>query len=126
MSGVYSGSFLLRMMSLYLSEDVFRRGVTRYLMRHKFSNAEQDDLWKCLTEVAHEDQALPENMTVKMVMDTWTVQTGYPIITVTRDYQNGTAHLTQASSPPPHAEQILQEHTCTSNLLPNTYYIINS
>ncbi|KAJ9591527.1 hypothetical protein L9F63_001881 [Diploptera punctata] len=89
------GSFLLRMMSLFLGEDVFRRGLTMYLTKHKFSNAEQDDLWQCLTEVAHESNVLPQDMTVKMVMDTWTVQTGYPIITIKRDYENGTAHLSQ-------------------------------
>ena len=83
------------MMSLYLGQDVFRRGVSQYLNKHKFSNAEQDDLWSSLTEVAHETHVLPGDMTVKMIMDTWTVQTGYPLITVTRDYHNGTAHIVQ-------------------------------
>ena len=30
-----------------------------------------------------------------MVMDTWTLQMGYPVVTVIRDYNNGGANLTQ-------------------------------
>ncbi|CAH1985341.1 unnamed protein product [Acanthoscelides obtectus] len=90
------GSSLLRMMSLFLGEETVRKGVSKYLNKHKFSNAEQDDLWECLTEEAHKNKVLPGNLTVKTIMDTWTLQTGYPVITVTRDYEKKNAIVSQA------------------------------
>lgn len=89
------GSFLIRMMSLFLGEETLRKGVSNYLQKHKYGNAEQDDLWASLTTEAHKNKILPQNLTVKTVMDTWTLQTGYPVITVTRDYKKNTADITQ-------------------------------
>jgi hypothetical protein len=41
------------------------------------------------------DGTLPPAMSVKEVMDSWTLQTGFPVITVNRNYQDGTAIITQ-------------------------------
>ncbi|XP_060526595.1 aminopeptidase N-like [Cylas formicarius] len=89
------GSSLIRMMSLFLGEETVRIGVSKYLRQHRYSNAEQDDLWASLTEVAHQNGVLPKNLTVKTIMDTWTLQTGYPVIHVQRDYENQTANIRQ-------------------------------
>lgn len=89
------GSFLIRMMDLFLGKDILRKGVSNYLKEHAYNNAEQDDLWKSLTMQAHEDNALPDNLTVKMIMDTWTLQTGYPVINVKRNYEDGSVEITQ-------------------------------
>ncbi|XP_059487783.1 aminopeptidase Ey-like [Neocloeon triangulifer] len=98
------GAILLRMMNHFLGEGTFRRGVTRYLKAHQFGNAAQDALWACLEEQAQLDSAkdvdkksaAPARATVKEIMDSWTLQTGYPIIQVTRNYEDGTAELTQS------------------------------
>jgi aminopeptidase N len=58
-----------------------------------YANAEQDDLWEFLTAAAREDESLDPDLTVKDVMDTWTLQKGYPLVTVTR--KNNKIHLTQ-------------------------------
>ncbi|KAK6617705.1 hypothetical protein RUM44_005293 [Polyplax serrata] len=89
------GSFVLRMMNLFLGEETFRTGVSNYLKKHAYGNAEQDDLWESLTEVAHKNQVLPQYMSVKQIMDSWTVQTGYPLITVIRNYEACTAVVFQ-------------------------------
>ena len=89
------GSFLLHMIRHFLSEDTFKKGVTRYLRKHKYKNAEQDDLWESLTDQAHADNALPSNLTVKEIMDTWTLQTGFPLVTVTRNYESNSATISQ-------------------------------
>lgn len=86
------------MMSLFLGEETVRKGVSNYLMKHRFGNAEQDDLWESLTQEAHNNRVLPKNLTVKTIMDTWTIQTGYPVVTVTRNYELKTAALSQVSS----------------------------
>ncbi|XP_049842575.1 aminopeptidase Ey-like isoform X1 [Schistocerca gregaria] len=89
------GSFLIRMMSHFLGETVFRDGLTSYLRKHRLDNAEQSDLWAALTAEAHRQGALPTGVTVEAVMDTWTLQTGYPLLTVSRDYRSGTLSITQ-------------------------------
>lgn len=60
-----------------------------------FKSATQDDLWEALTEEAHQVRVLSPNMNVKQIMDTWTLQTGFPLITVTRDYEGRTAFVSQ-------------------------------
>lgn len=89
------GSSIIRMMQLFLGEDVFRNGVSNYLKMHKYGNAEQDNLWDSLTIEAHKNNSLPEDVTVKQIMDTWTLQTGYPVLTIDRNYEHGTANITQ-------------------------------
>ncbi|XP_055525327.1 aminopeptidase N-like [Wyeomyia smithii] len=89
------GSTVIRMMHLFLGEATFRNGVRRYLKHHKYSNAEQNDLWAALTEEARVNGVLPKNVDVKTVMESWTLQTGYPVISVTRDYEARTADITQ-------------------------------
>lgn len=89
------GSSLIRMMSLFLGEETLRTGVSNYLREHRYHNAEQDDLWHSLTEVAHKKGTLPKNLTVKTIMDTWTLQTGYPVINVHRNYEKGSAEITK-------------------------------
>lgn len=85
------------MMNMFLGEDVFQKSVANYLKKYKYSNAAQDDLWEALTQTAHERGILQPNVTVKMIMDTWTLQTGYPLLTVVRDYEKNTVTITQAS-----------------------------
>ncbi|KAF7268819.1 hypothetical protein GWI33_018165 [Rhynchophorus ferrugineus] len=89
------GSSLIRMMSLFLGEETLRTGVSKYLREHRYHNAEQDDLWHALTQAAHDKGTLPKDLTVKTIMDTWTLQTGYPVITVHRNYDNGSVYITQ-------------------------------
>lgn len=88
------GASVIRMMSKFLTERVFRTALRNYLTTLMFKNAEQDDLWHYMTEAAHQAGTLPTNLTVKTIMDTWTLQTGFPVVTVTRT-SNTTATVTQ-------------------------------
>ncbi len=51
-----------------------------------------------MTTQAHEDKKLPQEMTVKMIMDTWTLQKGFPVIHVHRNEKDGSALLEQVST----------------------------
>lgn len=62
-----------------------------------YASATRDDLWQALTEQAYEDSLWPRDITVKAVMDTWTLQTGFPLVTVTRNYENRTVTISQVS-----------------------------
>lgn len=88
-----TGSAILRMMNHFLTDDVFNAGITDYLNAKKFGDAEQRDLWSALTNAAMEKNAFDADVAV--VMDSWTLQTGFPVLTITRDYSNGSIAFNQ-------------------------------
>lgn len=71
------GSSLLRMISQWLGEETFVKGVSNYLNKFKFGNAKTEDLWDALSDASGKD--------VRKVMDIWTKKVGFPIVTVTED-----------------------------------------
>lgn len=87
------GSALLRMLNHILTSDVFNAGVTNYLNSKMYGNAEQRDLWSALTAAARVSGDFDADVAV--VMDSWTLQTGFPVLTVTRNYDNGSVLFTQ-------------------------------
>jgi len=68
------GGSVLRMLEHYLGEEVFRRGIARYLAEHRFSNTETTDLWDALEAASGQP--------VRAVMDSWIFQAGYPLVQV--------------------------------------------
>ncbi|XP_069189122.1 aminopeptidase N-like [Procambarus clarkii] len=89
------GASIIRMMNHFLTERTLRKGLSNYLSVFKYGNAEQDDLWEHLTEAAHQDGSLPLHLTVKTIMDTWTLQKGYPVIMVDRSPDGTSATVSQ-------------------------------
>ncbi|BES97198.1 aminopeptidase [Nesidiocoris tenuis] len=89
------GASIIRMMDHFLTTPVFKRGLTNYLNSRIYGSASQDDLWEALTDQAHADNALDPDVTVKQIMDTWTLKTGFPVVTVIRNYDTGSAEVTQ-------------------------------
>ncbi|KAJ8727733.1 hypothetical protein PYW07_001852 [Mythimna separata] len=87
------GSALLRMLNHVLKSDVFNAGVTNYLNSKMYGNAEQRDLWSALTSAARKTGDFDADVAV--VMDSWTLQTGFPVLTVTRNYENRTLYFKQ-------------------------------
>ena len=63
-----------------------------------FKAATQDDLWRYLTQQAHTDNTLPSDVSIKTIMDTWTLQMGFPVVSVTRNYDSNEATLVQVFS----------------------------
>lgn len=78
------GASIIRMMNGFLGDRAFQAGLTAYLKKFAYSNAVQDDLWAIMTEYGHSLGTLPTDLDIKTVMDTWTVQPGYPVVTVIR------------------------------------------
>ncbi|KAF9908821.1 hypothetical protein BX616_011369 [Lobosporangium transversale] len=71
------GAAVIRMLSNWLTVDVFLAGIRRYLKKHEYKNASTDDLWNALSEESKVD--------VKEFMNTWTRVIGIPILNVTED-----------------------------------------
>nr|CAI5863764.1 unnamed protein product [Callosobruchus analis] len=89
------GSSILKMLNFTLTENVFRKGLQQYLKKYAYSSASQDDLWSLYTRTARNESIIPQTVTVKALMHSWSTQSGYPMITITRDYSTQTAILKQ-------------------------------
>ncbi|XP_071788649.1 endoplasmic reticulum aminopeptidase 1-like [Asterias amurensis] len=74
------GSAIIRMLKDYLPDNVFQKGLQSYLKKFQFSNANTNDLWNSISEVAN-DGAVGS---LSDMMDTWTLQMGYPVVNLTR------------------------------------------
>jgi aminopeptidase N len=48
----------------------------------QFKAAHSDDLFRNLDAAAAEDNVLQEGLTVKQILDTWTLQKGHPLIRI--------------------------------------------
>ncbi|XP_069668648.1 aminopeptidase A-like isoform X2 [Periplaneta americana] len=82
------GASVIRMLEDFLGEKEFRDGITAFLNKFKFANAVTQDLWNQLQTVA-------KDVNVTRVMDTWTRQMGFPVVTATRDH-NGAVTIKQS------------------------------
>ncbi|MBI4078705.1 MAG: M1 family metallopeptidase [Candidatus Levybacteria bacterium] len=79
------GASVIRMLSEYLGPIIFQKGLQHYLVKHQYSNAETQDLWKSLEEVSGKP--------VTKIMQNWTGKPGYPVISVRK--KGDQLHLTQ-------------------------------
>ena len=78
------GGCMIRMMTDFLSFDTFQAALTKYLKEYKYKNVVQDDLFRVLDDQAqHDGRDIPAGG-VKEVMDTWTKQPIFPLVTVQR------------------------------------------
>jgi aminopeptidase N len=63
------------------------------LCHSSHSSADPDDLFRVLDNQQKEDKILPADMDIKTILDSWTLQSGYPVIHVQRVH--GSVHLVQ-------------------------------
>ena len=71
------GAAVLRMLENFMGPEAFRLGISRFLKKFEYQNAVTQDLWTELTSVS-------TNLNITKIMDTWTRQMGFPLITVDR------------------------------------------
>ncbi|PLB39847.1 M1 family metallopeptidase [Aspergillus candidus] len=81
------GSSVLRMISKYLGEETFLQGVRDYIKKHAYGNTETGDLWAAL--------AAASGKPVEQVMDIWTKNVGFPVVSVTEDPATSTIRVRQ-------------------------------
>uniref|UniRef100_A0A3P8RYM3 Aminopeptidase n=1 Tax=Amphiprion percula TaxID=161767 RepID=A0A3P8RYM3_AMPPE len=75
------GASVLRMLSDFLTEDVFKQGLQTYLKAFAFQNTVYTDLWTHLQmAVDATGTALPQS--VNNIMNTWVLQMGFPVVTI--------------------------------------------
>ncbi|NXE42787.1 AMPN Aminopeptidase, partial [Ptilorrhoa leucosticta] len=75
------GASVLRMLSAFLSENIFKEGLQSYLHTFAYNNTVYADLWVHLQEAVEKNNVqLPYN--ISDIMDRWTLQMGFPVVTV--------------------------------------------
>ncbi|KAK5962370.1 arginine/alanine aminopeptidase PWA37_000413 [Arxiozyma heterogenica] len=80
------GSSVLRMVSKWIGEHYFIKGVSEYLCKYQYDNAKTEDLWRYLSLVTGKD--------VTSVMNVWTKKVGFPVVRVD-ETEDGKITLTQ-------------------------------
>nr|CAD7599193.1 unnamed protein product [Timema genevievae] len=76
------GASVIRMAEHFLGSTAFQNGLQEYLSNHGNQTTEPDYLFNVL-------QSHATGIDVKAILDTWTLQKNYPVITVTRNYGTG-------------------------------------
>lgn len=84
------GSSIIRMLEHCLGEQVLRSGLRLYLEKHQYSNAVTKDLWKSLAKATN------HTTDVEGMMNTWTLQMGYPLITFSYVANSSSWNITQS------------------------------
>ncbi|XP_044131844.1 aminopeptidase Q [Bufo gargarizans] len=73
---------LIRMASSFLTEILFLKGISSYLKKFSFSNADQDGLWNHLQMFIDDQDEVKLPMSLKNIMDSWTWKKGVPLVTL--------------------------------------------
>ncbi|KAG6674294.1 hypothetical protein I3842_15G034900 [Carya illinoinensis] len=74
------GASVIRMLQSYLGAECFQRSLASYIKKYAGSNAKTQDLWAALEEGSGEP--------VNKLMNSWTKQKGYPVVSVKFEDQN--------------------------------------
>ncbi|XP_058449036.1 aminopeptidase N-like [Malaya genurostris] len=89
-----SGS-VLNMMRHVLGEENWANGLRKYLWERELKNVNVEHLYDGLQEAITGQTILPNGKTVKSIMDTWTTEKGYPVLSVRRSYDSGDLIISQ-------------------------------
>ncbi|XP_041644089.1 endoplasmic reticulum aminopeptidase 1b [Cheilinus undulatus] len=100
------GACILNMLRDFMTPDAFEIGIIRYLKRYSYQNTINSHLWESLTNICNSDDMdeggkkhkefcskrglqsgsskwfSGDELDVKAIMDTWTLQEGFPLVTV--------------------------------------------
>uniref|UniRef100_A0A8C2WGQ6 Aminopeptidase n=1 Tax=Cyclopterus lumpus TaxID=8103 RepID=A0A8C2WGQ6_CYCLU len=87
------GACILNMLRDFLTPEAFEIGIIRYLKRYSYQNTVNSHLWESLTDVSDvcmcrsvqsgASKWYPgDELDVRAIMDTWTLQEGFPLVTV--------------------------------------------
>uniref|UniRef100_A0A672LZE5 Aminopeptidase n=1 Tax=Sinocyclocheilus grahami TaxID=75366 RepID=A0A672LZE5_SINGR len=75
------GACILNMLRDFLTPEAFNAGIIHYLKTHSYQNTVNAHLWESLTNVSDLCR-FPLKHDGFSIMDTWTLQEGFPLITV--------------------------------------------
>lgn len=106
------GASILRMTNRFLGEDTFVAALKKYLNYFEYDVSDTVSLYNFFGEQAESDTDLTKDFVVN-VMNSWTLQMGFPLITLKRDPSSNQIQATQeiflinpGDEPPPQREGV--------------------
>uniref|UniRef100_A0A452HT76 Aminopeptidase n=1 Tax=Gopherus agassizii TaxID=38772 RepID=A0A452HT76_9SAUR len=75
-------TFPLQPTLFFLTERLFIKALSSYLKAFSFSSVNQDDLWTHIQMVVDAQNEVQLPASVKKIMDSWTCQNGFPVLTL--------------------------------------------
>ncbi|GLG93876.1 Aminopeptidase [Gryllus bimaculatus] len=88
------GASVIRMISAIMGENKFLEALHEYLDENRYSTTIPDDLFKHLVEKFSDSNL--DKIAFENLLETWTKQPGYPVLKIVRNYEDGSAAVTQA------------------------------
>ncbi|XP_012867324.1 PREDICTED: aminopeptidase N [Dipodomys ordii] len=82
------GASVLRMLSSFLTENLFKQGLASYLQAFKYNSTDYLHLWEHLQKAVDSQQEIQLPDSVGTIMDRWILQMGFPVITVNTETGN--------------------------------------
>ncbi|XP_054281040.1 aminopeptidase N-like isoform X4 [Macrosteles quadrilineatus] len=82
----HKGPVLIRMVSMIIGEDTFKKGLQAFVAKYQFSSATAKDLWESLFNNVQDPKLIKEGISLENVMENWLTKTSYPLVIATRDY----------------------------------------
>ncbi|XP_067104988.1 aminopeptidase N-like [Osmerus mordax] len=76
------GAAVLRMLSDFLTETVFAKGLSTYLNEFKYGNTVYKDLWRHLQMAVDSNTSLEVPHSVEIIMNRWILQMGFPVVNI--------------------------------------------
>ncbi|XP_015517542.1 aminopeptidase N [Neodiprion lecontei] len=86
---------VIRMLNRVMREDLFELALRNYLNQTAFGIFEPSELWEQMQIVADSNSALQNHMPITTIMESWTEQAGFPLVTVLRNYSTTVVAFSQ-------------------------------
>ncbi|XP_038223156.1 aminopeptidase N [Zerene cesonia] len=86
---------LFRLFNYTLGADTFRKGLRKFIKEKRMKTFTSDDVWNALNDAAREDGKIAKDVDIKMIAASWIEKDRLPLVTVTRNYDKNTAHVSQ-------------------------------
>ncbi|KRT82677.1 hypothetical protein AMK59_3046, partial [Oryctes borbonicus] len=90
----FKGSCLLRMLENSMPEILFENGTQNFLKQWKYATVSRNDFWNSINALAQD--YLPPQTNISDIMETWSSQSGYPLITIIRNKTAGNLQVSQS------------------------------
>ncbi|XP_040565664.2 aminopeptidase N-like [Lepeophtheirus salmonis] len=90
------GASIIRMLSGIIGEEELQKVFQNLMQKYNLKNIDEDIFWREIDEVvSSKEHVIPQNLTFKVLMGPWLTQLGYPVITVSPNFEKGSIQISQ-------------------------------